>query len=84
MVNRSQLKTVALVSGLLAVGGVALAVISVAGIVIAAVQASALWIGLSIAGVVLGVALRLAGQRLAARVLTPADSSEPRGAAAGR
>ncbi|WP_166873190.1 MULTISPECIES: hypothetical protein [unclassified Salinibacterium] len=82
--NRSQLKTVALASGLLAVGGVALAVISVAGIVIAAVQGNALWIGLSIAGVVIGVLLRLAGQRLAARVINPPGSSEPRGAAADR
>ncbi|MET1042542.1 MAG: hypothetical protein ABWX59_00305 [Microbacteriaceae bacterium] len=76
--NRSQLKTLALVSGLLAVGGVALAVISVAGIVIAAMQGDALWIGLSIAGVVLGVLLRLAGQRLARRVVSPSGSTQPR------
>jgi hypothetical protein len=83
MVNRNRLKTLALISGLLAMGGIALAVISIAGIVLAAVQGNILWVVLSIVGVVIGVLMRVYGQRLAKQIVIQPGSSEPRGAAAG-
>jgi hypothetical protein len=70
MVNRTQLKTLALTAGLLAVGGIALAALSVAAIVIAGIGGSGLWIGLGIAGVVIGVLLHLWGRRLGMRVVS--------------
>jgi hypothetical protein len=69
MVNRNQLKTLALAAGLLAVGGIALAALSIAAIVIAGIQGNGLWIGLGIAGAVVGVLLHLAGRRLSVRVV---------------
>ncbi|WP_157156404.1 hypothetical protein [Diaminobutyricimonas sp. LJ205] len=69
MVNRKELKTLALAAGLLAVGGIALAALSIAGIVIASVQGNGLWIGLGIAGAVVGVLLHLWGRRLGLRVV---------------
>jgi hypothetical protein len=69
MVNRNQLKTLALTAGLLAVAGIALAALSVAALVIAGVQGSGLWIGLGIAGLLLGLLLHIAGRRLGVRVV---------------